>query len=389
MSYLYVEPYEVRHEILTRVKDLEQWMDLGLRGHEFIEVDEWEPLKKRVGEFMLGKNTVLVDGEPLRPILDRTDYVKVAVTGIQLLQQPQRLELSTAIVGVKMAYLTDGLPKEVTVDWELFTDQIQRVPATAIDPAGPLPSYVTPDDTIHKWTNFLKSYKIPQVAEVTVPDSLMKFNVPIGSAISLALLLPVAWQIRTRKQHSKSVRPQLIVGAVLLAIGLASFPYLHLPISKPAVMAPTLSQANANAVLHGLLKNVYRAFDFRREEDVYDKLAVSVSGDLLSEIYLQNRKSFAVQKAGGAQAKVKEVEIIDVSVKPHSERPRALAFESTWTAFGTVGHWGHVHARKNRYHANVTVEAVNGVWKITDLELLEEKRVDPYARPPTPSAKAG
>lgn len=389
MSYLYVEPYEVRHEILTRVKDLEQWMDLGLRGHEFIEVDEWEPLKKRVGEFMLGKNTVLVDGEPLRPILDRTDYVKVAVTGIQLLQQPQRLELSTAIVGVKMAYLTDGLPKEVTVDWELFTDQIQRVPATAIDPAGPLPSYVTPDDTIHKWTNFLKSYKIPQVAEVTVPDSLMKFNVPIGSAISLALLLPVAWQIRTRKQHSKSVRPQLIVGAVLLAIGLASFPYLHLPISKPAVMAPTLSQANANAVLHGLLKNVYRAFDFRREEDVYDKLAVSVSGDLLSEIYLQNRKSFAVQKAGGAQAKVKEVEIIDVSVKPHSERPRALAFESTWTAFGTVGHWGHVHARKNRYHANVTVEAVDGVWKITDLELLEEKRVDPYARPPTPSAKAG
>ena len=32
MSFLYVEPYEVRHEILTRVRDLEEWMDLGLRG---------------------------------------------------------------------------------------------------------------------------------------------------------------------------------------------------------------------------------------------------------------------------------------------------------------------------------------------------------------------
>ena len=32
MSFLYVEPHEVRHEILTRVKDLEAWMDLGLRG---------------------------------------------------------------------------------------------------------------------------------------------------------------------------------------------------------------------------------------------------------------------------------------------------------------------------------------------------------------------
>ena len=29
MSFLYVEPYEVRHEILVRVRDMEQWMDLG------------------------------------------------------------------------------------------------------------------------------------------------------------------------------------------------------------------------------------------------------------------------------------------------------------------------------------------------------------------------
>jgi len=28
----------------------------------------------------------------------------------------------------------------------------------------------------------------------------------------------------------------------------------------------------------------------------------------------------------------------------------------------------------------VTVEAVDGKWKITGLELLEEKRVDPYTQ---------
>ena len=55
------------------------------------------------------------------------------------------------------------------------------------------------------------------------------------------------------------------------------------------------------------MKNVYRAFDFRAEADVYEKLAMSVSGDLLADIYLQNRKSLAIQQAGGAQAKVKEV----------------------------------------------------------------------------------
>jgi len=380
MSYLYVEPYEVRHEILTRVRDMERWMDLGLRGREYIEVDEWESLKTSIGEFLLTKNKVLVDGQPLRPILDRTDYVKVALTGIQLLLQPERLDLSTAIVGVKFVYLTQGLPKEVTVDWELFTDEINRVPATSIDPAGPLLTFVTPDDRIHKWTNFLKNYKIPQVAELVVADSLTKFNVPIGSVISLSLLLLVGWQAKLQRQRSRSIRPQLVTGTVLLAATLLLSPYMHVSIGKPAIMAPTLGQAEATELMQSLLKNVYRAIGYRREEDVYDKLAVSVSGDLLSDVYLQNRKSFAVQRAGGAQAKVKEVKIVDVTMKPHPDRPLALTFNSTWTALGSVGHWGHVHMRKNQYEAKLTVEPVDGVWKITSLEMIEEKRIDPNAK---------
>jgi hypothetical protein len=44
---------------------------------------------------------------------------------------------------------------------------------------------------------------------------------------------------------------------------------------------------------------------------------------------------------------------------------------------GNVGHWGHIHTRQNQYEADITVEPVAGVWKITDLELLEEKRIDP------------
>ena len=86
-------------------------------------------------------------------------------------------------------------------------------------------------------------------------------------------------------------------------------------------------------------------------------------------------------QAGGAQARVKEVEILDVDVKHHEKRSFALLFHSNWTAMGTVGHWGHIHMRKNRYKANITVEPVEGVWKITDLGLLEEKRIDPYAQP--------
>ncbi|MDX2497992.1 MAG: hypothetical protein QNL11_08845 [Desulfobacterales bacterium] len=48
---------------------------------------------------------------------------------------------------------------------------------------------------------------------------------------------------------------------------------------------------------------------------------------------------------------------------------------------GSVGHRGHIHIRKNQYEADITVEPVDGAWKITSLELLEEKRIDSYAKP--------
>lgn len=87
-----------------------------------------------------------------------------------------------------------------------------------------------------------------------------------------------------------------------------------------------------------------------------------------------------VTQAGGARARVKEVKILDVDVNNPDNNSLALLFRAKWTAMGTVGHWGHIHTRKNQYDANITVEPVDGAWKITDLELLEEKRIESYAQ---------
>lgn len=381
MSFLYIEPHEVRHEILTRVKDLEAWMDLGLRGNEYIEVDELDKLRQRVGEFMLKKNPVLIDGQSLKPILDRSNYVKVGIKGIQLLEQPERLEISTAIVGIILAYIPDGMPKEVKVDWELFTEQVTRVPATATDPAGPLPTYLTPDDNVHIWTNYLKNYVPPTVAQVSLAETMNKMEIPWASILTLFLLLLLAYLIYKHKKYQLPFRSLLIVFSLFLVIGIVLYPVVRITVNRPVMLVQNLNETESSKVLNSLLKNVYRAFDFRQESDVYDKLALSVEGDLLSEIYLQNRKSFAVKKAGGAQARVKEVEVISVEAIPDKEKDHSFVLNAKWTAMGTVGHWGHVHTRKNYYDAAVTVEIIDGSWKITNLELLEEKRLDPLKAP--------
>jgi hypothetical protein len=356
-------------------------MDLGLRGGEFIEADENESLKKRVGEFFLNRDQTLIDGRQLRPILDRVSFVKYSTTASTFVVQPEQLPINTAMVGVIITYLTDGLPQQVTNQWDLWSDRIQKVATNAIDPAGGLPSYVTPDDNMLTWTNFLKKYVPPTVARIEVDESLTTLKIPLASVLCLLALLPLGIQFRKHKKNIRSVRYLMGLGMLFIAAGFLLYPFFRVAVARPAVLAPKMTDESAVSVLNSLLKNIYRSFDFREEEDVYDRLATSVSGDLLSKIYLQNRKSMVVTQAGGARARVKEVDILNVDVNKLDDNPVGLLFHAEWTALGSVGHWGHVHIRQNQYEANITVEPVEGAWKITDLELLEEMRIDPYANP--------
>jgi hypothetical protein len=82
------------------------------------------------------------------------------------------------------------------------------------------------------------------------------------------------------------------------------------------------------------------------------------------------------------------VDIQDAVAERQVDLPLAYAIKGRWTAQGTVGHWGHVHTRRNRYNAVVTVQAIDGAWKITDLEVLEEQRIDPTVAGATKAASA-
>ncbi len=359
MSFLYVEPHEVRHEVLVRVKDLGNWMDLDLRAGA-IEVNQLEDFKSRVGDFMLTRNPVSIDGEPGRPILDRVNFVSVGLQGIQVVEQPQSLDTATAIVGVILAFITEGMPDEVTVDWDLFSDDIQKVPTMATDPAGPFSSFVTVADSRLVWQNFLQNYEAPTIKQVEMARSFRGWwaGFWVMSVIAIALL----W----RAVSSRSgVRWSYAVLSIVIAVW-------FYPQRDMAVDA--LAPEEARRVVAGLLQNIYRAFDFRREADVYDKLAISVSGDLLADVYLQNRRSMEIENQGGARARVETVQLLSiVAVKIQSGEQ---AYRCVWTASGAVGHWGHVHRRKNRYEAILKVNLVAGAWKLTWMELLDELRVN-------------
>jgi hypothetical protein len=378
-TFLYIEPYEVRNEILVRVKDMMTWVDFGLKGNDYIEADEFNRVREQVGQFFLERENVIIDGQRLKPILDRTSFVESSMQRSRFIDTPERVRLNSAMVGVIITYLTDGIPQQVTTQWDLFSDRIQKVTARMTDPAGPFPYDLEPGDNVLIWNNYLKTYTMPTVEKIDVAEQHQGVPVPMGSVACLVLLIPVGCGFLRRKKKGHSTKVPIAAIGILVFGALVLLPAFQVPVGGSA-RASQFSAEDGQMVLDSLLKNVYRAFDFRDEEDVYDKLAICVSGDLLADLYLEQRKSLVVEQAGGAQAKVEQVAIEDVAVSDSTKHAGALDLKARWTALGQVGHWGHIHTRQNRYDAIVTIKPVNGAWKIIDLELLEETRIDPFAQ---------
>ena len=364
LSFLYIDPYEVRHEVLVRIKDLDYWMDLGYDIDDKIPVDEQGNVKDKVAQFLKTKNRVTIDGREVEPIVDRVHWVKWSLSGIQIMEVPEQLDYSSAVIGVIFAYPHDSIAEEAIINWDMFNDRITVVPNVATDPVGPMPYNLQPDDNLLVWKNYMKKYKLPTITEATMVP--LKLNLLQILAILILIVGLVVVIVNRKKANGLVV---LLLAAVLFMSGFM-FSY---KVEIPFVKQTSFSKPEASALVSQLLKNTYRAFDFREESDIYDKLAVSNDGELLTEVYIQTKKGMVLENQGGLQVKVKDVELLEL--KELDAPDEGLAYEVKWIVNGDVGHWGHIHRRTNQYLSILRIKPVDGIWKLYDIEIIEEKRL--------------
>jgi hypothetical protein len=364
-GFIYVENFEVRKEIIVRPKDLQRWIDLGLADRDDIPVEMQAPIKEKVAAFLAEHHAVLIDGEPFPGILESVNFLERTLTSSRVIDPPEPLDLDAAIIGTIFVYPRSGLPQSVVMEWDLWDERIQRVPVSAVDEAGPLPSYLEPGWSSLEWTNFLKNPYVPTLAVVESPvahwrqwlDTLL----PWLAGLTLASLLWAMFALRGRKSLA-------VPGALSLAFAVASVAASQLGgNNRPG-------DARATAITGDLLQNIYRAFDYREESDIYDMLARSVTGDLLTDIFLETKRSLVLANQGGAAAKVKEVVVDSVEVRS-AQGDDSFTVEADWTVHGSVGHWGHVHRRSNRYLAELTIAVDHQQWKLRDMTVLQEERL--------------
>jgi len=367
-SFLAIEPFEIRHEIQFQLRDMLTEVTPTLRRGRFVEIAQQHEVLSQLSELAERHATLEIDGEPATGLIDRANFLTVDLQGVLPRQEAVREPVDEALVGVTLVYLTPSVPEEVALNWDAVFDLAETIPATVIDPESSRPLMLSAEQPTLQWKNELLDDPIPTITEVAVEPA--QLPVPLASLpfFAIAMALGVStWRSRHRVLSFAAVR-------VTLAAAILVGPVAQVAIALPLSVGGVSSENTARRILASVLPNVYRALEFRSEAAAYDRLAVAVTGETLTDVYLEHRRSLVMEERGGARARVDAVEVTDVrDVEPRGDG--GFDAVASWMVGGNVTHFGHRHFRQNSYDAMVSVAPVDGVWKIRTIEVLGEERV--------------
>ncbi|MCJ8318352.1 MAG: hypothetical protein MJK12_01875 [Colwellia sp.] len=367
-GFLYIEPFEVRKEIIVRPKDIQRWLDIGLANatSTTITPTQQKVILDKIGDFLKTKHPVLIDGVAVKGELQSINFLARTLNSSSVIPQGEVVDVDSAIVGAIFIFPRNGtLPKRVTMNWDLWDERTAQVPVSAVDELGPMPSLIDAGIPTLVWDNVIQHPKVPVLMDVPKPASAWQSTLYKVRYIVLILFFVILiYWLRQKNRNRNNKKLTMIVG-ILLVGNLSIWAFAKGNIT---------SDERVKLITKDLLHNIYRAFDYRDDNDIYDVLALSVTGDLLTDIYLQTKKGLILANQGGARAKVKNVTLDSVKIKD-KKSDNEFVVEASWLVDGSVGHWGHIHQRKNRYHALLTIAIVDNSWKVEAMTVLQEERV--------------
>ena len=380
-SFLYIEDFEVRHEILIPLATLESFFTLERKNDDFLTVEEQAASRKSIEQYFAKANPVEIDGILVKPVISRLDFYGLDFTDFAKPAEKKKVSLANARVGIILTYSTKGTPDTVKVTWDMFNRNVWSVEAVcyAFDQSlRPIFSKLERKSEF-EWSNPGRKVNLSVNPVAVSLESRSIWSIPSITAGGLLLCFIVSLSL-LRKQPARE--KTLIFLASLFIVSLLCWPFARVTFANPFEPVPSISNENAEFVFKTLHKNIYRSFDYHSDSDIYDALAKSAEGDFLETLYRQIHQSLKMQEQGGAVSRVSDVQW--ETVEPEAvvdgknqltEDERSFAVRSTWTVAGTVEHWGHVHTRTNQYQAVFYLKPVDGDWKLTGMNLLDEQRL--------------
>lgn len=371
-GYVSIEPFELRKEFVLRFDAVAE--EMGLEKSAPISEQNRSKFEEAIGSFLTGKCPIQIDGRLAEMELDRVHFVRPDPEKGLVVDDRTSIPAEEALVGVVFATPLEKPPEQVEIRWEVFPSDGSEAVVEAGVRGQRSARKLTPENDVLLWENegglvVPELLALPSVPSESVdPAARRMFGFGLVAVGTLALLMASRWRGRRRRAILVTGGITLVIAAgVIAASGRAS--------------APRVTADQADEICYALLRNIYHAFDYRRESDIYDVLARSTEGDLLTQIYLEVKQSLEVESQGGARVRVTDLDLRSCELVPSEEgRSGMLATECEWVAVGTVTHWGHTHDRVNRYRARLEIGPREGEWRLVGLQLQSEERMESTAK---------
>ncbi len=382
-SYIYLNDREVRHEILVPLLTFEKWLPIKRANPEFLEVAEQEAMREQIAKWFRERNPVQIDGIPVKPVLQRLQFFGLDINDFAQNAEPRRISAYQARLGIILRYPAKAPPNRVQMTWEIFHESAPFLRSIVYDrDAKPTEEFFVKDQPRYEWARQGQA-PVPASFEVVWkgPFQNTSGNIdrttpkPPGISRVSFVLIGIAfagagftWMLY--RHHPQRIARSLGVLTIWL-LGAIYF-HDHVPPAQRANNVEPASAKELTAHTSSLLQNIYRAYDYGDQGEVYDALEHSVTGELLEELFLKIQSGLRVQEQGGAIANVQEVKV--QTMTPVSDADATL--HCIWNVTGTVEHWGHIHTRENQYSARITLDlSQEGRGRISAFEVTDEKRV--------------
>lgn len=379
-SFIYIEPAEVRHEVLIPLANLKMVLPMKHQDPAFIDVDEQEGVRTLIKDWLTGVNPTVVNGLQTEPEFSRIDFYGLDLKDFAKQSEARKVSLTNGRVGIIMTYRpNEDCVRSVDMTWDKFhSSVVRKIQSVVFSYPDTLSRFEfsrfneAQDNVLHWVADESILPKPIQPMAVKQPPPA-KLSLPIGTLVLCVLALIV--QVLSPRSISRTAISLLIIGGVM-------WPFLRTEVDDPFRPPTELADSAADEVFQSLHKGAYRALDFGTEERIYEALETAVDGQLLESLYLQFRESLAMKEQGGAVARVQSLTYGDTA----RQTPTAdtvwpgFRYRSRWTVSGTVEHWGHVHERQNQFCAVFNIEPRDGFWKITDMQIEEQESVSSKPR---------
>lgn len=379
-SFIYIEPGEVRHEILIPLATLGTIVRMQHRDPAFIDIDEQDAIREEIRKWLTPAAPATINGTRIEPRFSRIDFYSLNLADFATQAAAQKVSMASGRVGIILSYRpSDDSVRDVALPWTLFYSGLTKIPAVVITWPGAMDRFEfsrfnKPEDNTLRWS--CPDDALPKPV-ATVPASIPPaptITIPVLALISLALAVVNFLVLRHSKSPARWILPATFLVVAVLVIPIKPLLLPH-PFQQPAELPPD----TATDVFRQLHAGMYRALDFGSEDRIYDALDATIDGPLLEELYLQLQESLRVREQGGAIARIKAITFTEATPIPRTESASttpwpAFALRATWQVAGTVEHWGHVHERENQFEAVFSIKPINNNWKITRMDILGQQQ---------------